>query len=565
MENQEQTALLRRGVRAWNCWRQENPNVEIKLQGAELLGANLRRAVLQGANLQDADLWGAYLQGADLRDADLLEARLQGANLQGANLQGANLWSANLLEASLQESDLQRAVLLEARLQATNLHRANLQGASLEGANLQGANLLEANLQGANLLEADLEGADLLEANLLEANLQGASLEGANLQGANLQGANLQRAELLGVNFQGARLHRVNLQKTNLQTANLHRINLQGANLQGADLQRANLQGANLKDVDLTACQALRTNFTGANLTGACIADWHIGSSTILEDVECDYIFRTYDEETKQFSGRLPVDPDSTFAPGEFTKRFQIIASALETIDITFTDGIDWQAFFQSFQAVRQQYAEHNVSVQGMEQKGDALIVRLNLETEVTGTDLDQLKGDIETTQKQLYSTQLALSEAKGELKVYRKMMGVVETLAEKQMGDQHFHGPVGNVANTNHGTMTAYIHQNSQAIHQLVSTLREQAQAFPTEQRDEVLIELDDIESDLKTPERQDPKRLGMRLKRLVAAGTAAAAIAGGAATFSGNLNTFTDNVLELGEKIGLPRDAIQPDQASP
>jgi hypothetical protein len=50
-----------------------------------------------------------------------------------------------------------------------------------------------------------------------------------------------------------------------------------------------------------------------------------------------------------------------------------------------------------------------------------------------------------------------------------------------------------------------------------------------------------------------------------LVAAGTAAAAIAGGAATFSGNLNTFTDNVLELSEKIGLSRDAIQPDQPSP
>jgi uncharacterized protein YjbI with pentapeptide repeats len=516
MANQEQIALLRQGVDTWNRWREGNHGTRLNLQCINLQKANLQNIDFHNANLQNANLQSAKLQGANL----------QGANLQGANLQGAFLWKANLQGAFLGDT--------------------NLQGARLQNAKLQNAKLQNAHLYNANLWNAKFQN---------NADLRGSSLQYADLQGVNLQSANLQGVNLQGVNLQGAYL----------QGANLQGVNLQGAYLQGVNLQGAYLQGAHLQHVDLTACQALRANFTGANLTGACIADWHIGSSTILKDVECDYIFRTYDEETGQYSGRLPVDSDSTFAPGEFTKWLQIIASALETIDITFTDGINWQAFFNAFQAVRQQYAEHNVSVQGMEQKGDAFIVRLSLETEVTGANLDQLRGDIETTQKQLYSTQLALSAAKGELKVYRKMMGVVETLAEKQMGDQHFHGPVGNVANTNHGTMTAYIHQNSQAIHQLVSTLREQAQAFPTEQRDEVLIELDDIESDLKTPERQDPKRLGMRLKRLVAAGTAAAAIAGGAATFSGNLNTFTDNVLELSEKIGLSRDAIQPDQPSP
>ena len=35
--------------------------------------------------------------------------------------------------------------------------------------------------------------------------------------------------------------------------------------------------------------------------------------------------------------------------------------------------------------------------------------------------------------------------------------------------------------------------------------------------------------------------------------------AIAGGAATVSGNINEFTENVLELGEKVGLAREDIQ------
>lgn len=71
--------------------------------------------------------------------------------------------------------------------------------------------------------------------------------------------------------------------------------------------------------------------------------------------------------------------------------------------------------------------------------------------------------------------------------------------------------------------------------------------------------MELDDLEGDLSHPDKQEPKRIGKRLRRLIAAGTAAATLAGGAATFAGNVNEFTDNVFELGEKIGLTRDAIQ------
>ncbi|MGF1523649.1 MAG: hypothetical protein ACFBSF_15135 [Leptolyngbyaceae cyanobacterium] len=76
--------------------------------------------------------------------------------------------------------------------------------------------------------------------------------------------------------------------------------------------------------------------------------------------------------------------------------------------------------------------------------------------------------------------------------------------------------------------------------------------------------MELDDLESDLKTPEKQDSKRIGKRLKRLMSAGSAVATIAGGAATFSGNINEFTSNVLELREKIGINLDSNQPAQGS-
>lgn len=138
---------------------------------------------------------------------------------------------------------------------------------------------------------------------------------------------------------------------------------------------------------------------------------------------------------------------------------------------------------------------------------------------------------------------------------------GFAETVQGNQVGGavQNFHDLVGNVASTNTGTMTAYISQNRDDINQLLKVLRETAQQFPEAQKDEALMELDDLEADLKAPEKQEPKRIGKRLQRLLAAGTVAMTIASGAAAFSGNLSEFTGNVLELAEKVGLSRDAVQ------
>ncbi|MBD1877221.1 hypothetical protein H6F75_27440 [Nodosilinea sp. FACHB-131] len=138
---------------------------------------------------------------------------------------------------------------------------------------------------------------------------------------------------------------------------------------------------------------------------------------------------------------------------------------------------------------------------------------------------------------------------------------GFAETVQGNQIGGtvQNFHGPVGNVAGANYGSMTAHINQNSNDITYLLTALREAAQQFPEEQKDEALMELDDLESDLKAPKKQEPKRIGKRLQRLIAMGTAAKTLASGAATFSGDINEFIGNVMELAEKVGLSQDAVQ------
>ncbi len=49
MANEEHLAILRQGVRAWDAWREEHPDVKPDLSRADLSGANLSGADLSGA------------------------------------------------------------------------------------------------------------------------------------------------------------------------------------------------------------------------------------------------------------------------------------------------------------------------------------------------------------------------------------------------------------------------------------------------------------------------------------------------------------------------------------
>lgn len=146
------------------------------------------------------------------------------------------------------------------------------------------------------------------------------------------------------------------------------------------------------------------------------------------------------------------------------------------------------------------------------------------------------------------------------------EILGVIGIVAQNQGSKYDMRGAqfAGGFAETVQGNQVGGIinnyGQNADDVVHLLTSLRQLSQAFPEEQKADVLMELDDLEGDLSKPEQPEPKRIGKRLQRLLAAGAAAATLAGGAATFTSSVNDFTANVLELGEKIGLTRDAIQP-----
>ncbi len=398
MANEEQLRILNKeGVQAWNEWRKDNRDVEIDLEGA-----NLNYAYLEGANLNYAYLEGANLYNAQLERAQLNYAQLNYAYLEGANLEGANLNGANLNGANLEG----------AYLEGAHLEGAHLNYAYLEGANLNGANLTDANLNYAQLERAYLEGAQLYGAYLNYAQLERAYLEGANLEGAYLEGAHLEGAHLEGADLTGA----------DLTGADLKGAHLKGAHLTGQNLNGKDLSGNDLSEANLTRFQALGTNFSSANLTGACIEDWNINSKTNFDNVICDYIYLKQGQKE-----RRPSDPNRNFEPGDFAK---LVEQSLETVDLIFTEGIDWRAFLPSFQDLQVKYGKENVSIRAIEQKSDgAFVIRLNVPPDAD----DAKKAEIESRAKESY-TKLAVLEAENRLllKQNASLENIVYKLADK-------------------------------------------------------------------------------------------------------------------------------------
>lgn len=109
MANAERLAKLKEGVAAWNSWREKNPEIQIDLSDAALIGAQL-----SGANLSDADL-----SDADLSDANLFGANLCGANLSRASLIGTRLIHSDLFNADFSDAEFGYTILVNVDFSST--------------------------------------------------------------------------------------------------------------------------------------------------------------------------------------------------------------------------------------------------------------------------------------------------------------------------------------------------------------------------------------------------------------------------------------------------------------
>ena len=102
---------------------------------------------------------GLEAPGIDWNHSSLVQMRLDGANLQGANFTRSQLDLSNLKGANLMLANFEGAHMHAVNLQDSNLMMANLSKTSLLDADLRGANLRGANLQDAILIKANFSGA----------------------------------------------------------------------------------------------------------------------------------------------------------------------------------------------------------------------------------------------------------------------------------------------------------------------------------------------------------------------------------------------------------------------
>ncbi|WP_017651411.1 pentapeptide repeat-containing protein [Fortiea contorta] len=232
---------------------------------------------------------------------------------------------------------------------------------AIGGTSFRNANLTDANFTGATLKNTDFRKANLTRTRFYEAkNLEFSRVDDGILADRNvlnlLVTGNGRKKSYVGANLKGA---------------NLIGADLKEANLKLADISEATCQQACLEWVNLTRTQAVNTDFTSAQMTGACVEAWNIESTTKLDNVDCRFIYLleypkpgTDDRERRPSSGE--------FKSGEFTKLFEEV---LNTVDLIFRNGIDWRAFANAFQTVQEQNQNTELALQSIENKGDGVVV----------------------------------------------------------------------------------------------------------------------------------------------------------------------------------------------
>lgn len=237
-------------------------------------------------------------------------------------------------------------------------------GTSFRGANLTNADFTKATLKNTNLSNAILNHTCWFQAQKVDrARVSGTILIDSAVQDL------LVTKDGKSKSFVGQ----------SLKGANLAEADLGDANLTEADISGATLQGACLEWVNLTKTQALSTNFNRAKLTGACLEAWNIDSTTKLDGAICDYIYLlNKQQERRPSSGK--------FAPGEFSKLFQEV---LNTVDLILRNGIDWKAFTYSFKKLQLENEDIELSIRGIENKGDGVVVvKVNVPADVNKTKI---------------------------------------------------------------------------------------------------------------------------------------------------------------------------------
>lgn len=208
-----------------------------------------------------------------------------------------------------------------------------------------------------------------------------------------------------------------------MQNLHLRRVDLTAASLTAANLNGADLSHAILINADLANTQALRTNFSEATLTGACIENWGINSETKFTNVRCDYIYlESGQRERKPASG--------IFQPGDFEK---LVHQFTKTLDFLFRNGIQPEAFNIALRNLLEHYDSAGLTFDSIKNlEGSAQLLRVNVadpDADKTAmhrhftNDYAALEKQLAAKQERIHTLEQQRSHLEGKLVAYDEQM----------------------------------------------------------------------------------------------------------------------------------------------
>lgn len=179
--NKKHLTVFRRGVTAWNKWRNNNPDVIPELAGIELNtkdlnGINLSKADLTGAKFKNVAFNSSLFEDANLKGADLELVSFLSANLSNANFSNANLKYIKFDDSKLIKSSFYEAILNDVSFVFANLYRANFGNTKIVKSNFNQANCNEAVFDNAFICNCSVYGASFWECSFKETESENISI-----------------------------------------------------------------------------------------------------------------------------------------------------------------------------------------------------------------------------------------------------------------------------------------------------------------------------------------------------------------------------------------------------
>ncbi|MDX2255415.1 MAG: pentapeptide repeat-containing protein [Pseudanabaenaceae cyanobacterium bins.39] len=376
------------------------------IAGAEIAEGN----IINGISIFLSLLLMIFFLYVILRQAyeqDAIGTFFKKAELTNSKFANAALKSCNFMEAELTNSKFANAALKSCNFMEAELTTSNFVGATVESCNFE-----EAELTNSNFADATVESCSFVETKTNQTDWTHAHFMRCKFSGY----LDNQAIRELCVSRIGAN---ENFSSMDLSGLNLIGVNLCGANLSAANISQTNLSQADLSNANLCNVQAIKTNFTNADLSGACIENWAITPETNFIDVVCSHIFLD--------SARTERQPASGFLEqDDFAK---LITQSTKSLDFFFRNGIDPQAFDFALNNLMDNYREMGISLKSVEDLGDGdRIVRFNtvpdapkgeMHAQFT-QDYEEMRQQLEASRNKVYELQQKLDRIDLENKLER-------------------------------------------------------------------------------------------------------------------------------------------------